>query len=204
MKGAKFLHIILLCFCLTNVYCQEQTSERKESTLDFISYFSFGLNYPFQFGKTVLAEAHTPNIGISAELGLLSFKKYNFGIGTDMNHYSVENIELVGDYDTSKHNSYYAFLSFEQKVLNKLSLSPIIGFGSSELVIKKSGKRRGKQDGTEFRIGTTVNYNFNKNNAICLKINYIINNYDVNTVESLEYFYGKSKQIQTAIVYKFK
>ncbi|MDI1316969.1 hypothetical protein [Flavobacterium sp.] len=204
MKVSKFLHLMLFCCCLTNGYCQKQTVKKKESKVDFICYFSFGINYPFQLGKTVLAEAHSPNIGISAELGLVNFKKYNFGIGSDMNNYTVENIEIVGDYDTSKHNSYYVFLSFEQKVLNKLSLSPIIGFGSSELVIKKSGKRRGKQDGTEFRIGTAFNFNFSKNNAICLKVNYILNNYDVNTVESLQYFYGKSNQIQTAIVYKFK
>ncbi len=203
MKVSNLFYLLFLSCCLTNVYGQDQENGIKKSKIDFKCYFSFGINYPFQFGKTVLAEAHTPNVGISAELGFLNFKKFNFGIGSDMNSYSVENIQIVGDYDTSKHNSYYAFLSFEQKVYNKFSIAPIIGFGSSELVIKKGGTRRGKQDGTEFRIGTTVNFNFTKYNALCLKINYILNNYDVNTVESLQNFYGTSQQIQTAIAYKF-
>ncbi|MEM0543352.1 hypothetical protein WFZ85_12055 [Flavobacterium sp. j3] len=69
------------------------------------------------------------------------------------------------------------------------------------MVIKKSGKRRGAQDGKEFRLGTSINYNFDKHNALCLSILYVNNKYDVKTEETLEDFFGKSNSIQIGIIY---
>jgi hypothetical protein len=81
-------------------------------------------------------------------------------------------------------------------------LSPNIGYGYSELVIRKNNKRRGAQDGTELRLGTLISYNFNKLNSLCFSIMYVNNNYDVKTNESLQDFFSKSNSIQIGVVYR--
>lgn len=203
MKVIKLIYIFIISSSFHNAFSQEEKILTKDSKLDFKPYFFIGFNAPFQYGNTALADAHSSNIGFSAQLGLLTFKGFYFGFGTDSDEYNVEKTELIGNYPISKHNSYFAFLSYEFEVMKKISFSPIIGFGSSELVIKKGGKRRGKQDGNEFRIGTSINYNINKKNAICLNINYINNVYEVNTTESLQEYFSRSNQIQIGLGYKF-
>jgi hypothetical protein len=203
MNIFKLISSCILIFYSTSLIGQEIISKKENSKLDFKPYFSIGISVPIQFGNTALAKGHGSGVGFAAELGVLTYQKFYVGLGTDSNAYNVTNQAIIGNYPISKHNSYYGFLSYEFNVIDKFSLSPSIGFGSSELVIKKSGKRRGEQDGNEFRIGTSINYNFNTLNALALKVNYINNVYDVNTNEEFQDFFSKSNQIQIAIVYKF-
>lgn len=200
----KMIRILLLIVvACSDGYSQEPEEPKIKHSVQIKPYFLFGFNVPIQFGDTALATAHSSNVGFVAELGLLTYRNFYAGVGSNMHNYTVQNRQIMGNYYTSKHNSYYGFISYEFPSVSKFSLAPSIGYGFSELVMKKGGSRRGKQSGEEFRIGTAVIYNLNKTNAVCLTIYYINNNYAVNTTESLQDFFGKSNQIQIALAYKF-
>ena len=197
--GNKFL---ILLFLFIFPFCFSQ--ETKDNKLNLKTSFSIGFIYPIQFGSTALAEGHSSNLGFTSSLGILEYSNFSAGIGLDYIFYSVEDKQLIGNYGSSKHNSYFFYLNYNYPISKKISLSPTFGYGYSELVIKKSGKRRGAQDGKEIRLGTSINYNFDKQNALCLLIQYVNNRYDVRTEEALEDFFGKSNSIQIGIIYKTK
>ena len=198
----KILQIAFLLI-LQIVYSQNHITS-KTNQFEFKTSFSIGFIYPIEFGSTALAEGHSSNLGLTSSLGILKYSNFSAGIGLDYLSYSVENKQLIGNYESSKHNSYFFYLNYDYPIYKKFSLTPTIGYGYSELVIKKSGKRRGAQDGKEFRLGTSINYNFNQHNALCFSILYVNNRYDVKTEEALEDFFGKSNSIQIGIIYKTK
>ena len=198
----KFKSLFLALFLICQfVYCQTNT-ESKNSNIQFKISFNVGPIYPIEFGETALAKAHSANIGLTSSLGLLKYSNFSTGIGFDLINYSVDNKQIIGDYENSKHNSYFIFVNYDYEVSKLFSLTPTIGYGASELVIRKDGKRRGKQDGKELRLGTSINYNFNKQNALCFSIMYINNTYNVKANESLQDFFSKSNSIQLGIIYK--
>lgn len=200
----KFLLLVYIFF-FTSCFSQEgEEKKTNNKRISLNSSFSVGLIYPIEFGTTALAKGHSSNVGLTTSLGLVEFSNFTFGIGLDYIFYSVEDKQLIGNYGSSKHNSYFMFLNYDYPISKKLSLNPIFGYGYSELVIKKSGKRRGAQDGNEMRIGTSFNYNFNDNNVLCFSILYVNNRYVVNTTESLKDFFEKSNSIQIGIIYKTK
>lgn len=196
--NSLFLALFLIC---QFVYCQTNT-ESKNPNIQFKISFIVGPIYPIEFGETALAKAHSANIGLTSSLRLLEYSNFSTGVGLDLINYSVDNKQLIGDYENSKHNSYFIFINYDYEISKKLLLTPNIGYGASELVIRKDGKGRGKQDGKELRMGTSINYNFDKHNALCFTIMYVNNTYDVKANESLQDFFSKSNSIQFGIVYR--
>ena len=186
-----------------NCFSQEIIQPQK-SKLQLDSSFLVGFIYPIQFGNTALSKGHDTDYGFTSSFGLLKYNGICAGIGLDMVYYQVKNKQIIGDYQNSKHNSYFGFIKYDFNLSKKISFTPNIGYGYSELVIRKNSKRRGSQDGNEFRLGTFINYNFNNQNALSLSVMYVNNVYDVKTNEEFQDFFSKSNSIQLGLVYKTK
>lgn len=198
----RFKSLLFALFLMSQIGYSQEKTEPKKNKLQLDSSFIVGFIYPIEFGNTALSKGHNANLGLTSTFGLLKYNKISAGIGLDMVIYSVKDKQIIGDYDNSKHNSYFGFVKYDYNLTNKISFSPNIGYGYSELVIRKNNKRRGAQDGTEFRLGTLISYNFNKQNALCFSIMYVNNTYDVKANESLQDFFSKSNSIQIGIVYR--
>lgn len=185
--------------------CYSQ-SKNKIATSEFIfkTSLSMGAIYPIEFGKTALSEAHSSNIGFTATVGLIQYSGFTAGLGFDHVRYNVDDTQIIGVYESSIHNSYFITLNYEYPLTDKFSLTPSIGYGESNLAIRKGDKNRGSQDGKEFRLGSSLNYNFNDHNAICFSLLYVNNNYIVNANETVKDYFKKSNSIQLAIVYRIR
>lgn len=198
----KIKFLLFAIFLISQVVCSQEKTESKKNKLQLDSSFIVGFIYPVEFGNTALSKGHSTEFGLTSSFGLLKYNKFCLGVGLDMVIYSVKDKQIIGEYQTSKHNSYFGFVKYDYNITNKISLSPNVGYGYSELVIRKNSKRRGAQDGAELRLGTFINYNFNKQNTLSLSIMYVNNTYEVKTNESLQDFFSKSNSIQFGIVYK--
>lgn len=203
MKTKIVLIIVSLLFVCQFAYSQSEIKKAPEN-LKIKTSFTIGPIYPIEFGNTALAKAHSYIFGFTSTLGLLKYSNFSAGFGVDYVSYSVKNKQIIGDYQSSNHNSLFIFLNYDYDLNNKWTLTPNIGYGTSELVIRKDGKRRGSQDGKEFRIGSSINYNLNKNNAFCFSLLYVNNNYNVKANESIKDFFKKSNSIQLGIIYRTK
>jgi hypothetical protein len=197
-----FLQIAFLLI-LQIGYTQNDTFS-TDNQLSLKPYFSIGCIYPIEFGSTALSEGHTANIGVNSSLGILRYSNFSAGFGIDFVSYSVKNEQIIGDFERSNHYSCFGFINYDYPIGNKVSLTPSFGYGVSELSIRKNKTRRGMQDGKEIRLGTSINYNFNQHNALCLSILYVNNRYDVNTNEAVKDYFGKSNSIQIGILYRLK
>lgn len=200
----KYLTLGISMFLVFQSCFSQKNSDANDTRLRIRTTFSFGAIYPIEFGNTALSKAHSPNVGFTTSVGLLKFTSFSAGFGVDLVGYNVTDTQITGDYTTSKHNSYFIFLNYDYDLTTKFSITPTIGYGESELAIRKSSKRRGSQDGKEFRLGSSINYNINKYNAFCFSILYVNNTYNVNANESIKDYFKKSNSIQLGIVYRIR
>jgi hypothetical protein len=159
--------------------------------------------YPIQLGDNSLSDGHSPNVGFGAQLYLPKFENFRLGFGGDYIKYSVEKANLIGPIDNSIYLSLFAILSYDITIKSNFNLSPCIGYGATSLDMKSNQYDISPQEGTEFRIGIYGDYNFTKHFACFFGINYISNQFDINTNQTYEDYFGKASSIQFSIGMKF-
>jgi hypothetical protein len=87
--------------------------------------------------------------------------------------------------------------------MEKITITPNLGYGSAELSMRSSSKSFGSQDGNEYRIGVVGSFYFSEYSAVTFGVRYIHTKLDINTHPDYEKFYGQMNQVQFAVGFAF-
>lgn len=193
--------LLVLLLISQSFYCQESSQIKK---VNFENYFRFNLVLPFQTGNHSLAKDFDSNVGVNANLSLVSFEEFSFNIGYEFSQYKVTNFSNIGAIDYVNFSVIYGEIDYDIKVYNYLKLIPNIGYGYVRNNYKSSGRKFGVQEGTELRLGTMLNYNFTETFSTFIGFNYIFTNLNINTNKDYEDYFGKANRVQISLGIKFE
>lgn len=204
----KIFTLLMLSFVLQN-FAQEVAPENQNDTitpntiqhkkgrqLRFNIVSRVYCVVPKQFGDHVLADAHRSGIGIGTSLSLLEYKNIRLTGGLEVVQYNVNDVAKAGNFKNTTNTSFHGAISYDFKLSDDFIIAPNIGYGYSRIKQKLNSEREATQSGNHFRVGLISDYSMNKHFAFFLGIHYIDSNFDIETNQAHEDYFGKSTQLQ--------
>jgi len=196
----KIFFVALLLTTQLN-FCQENNDVKKVS---FENYFRFNFILPFQTGNHSLAKDFEPKIGFNTNLSLVSYNNFSLVFGYQFSRYHVINSSNVGDINRLNYSVIYGEIDYDVVVYDKLKVIPNVGYGYVNNKYKSGKRNFGSQEGTEFRLGTSINYNFTKTFSTFIGFNYVLTDLNINTNKAYEDYFGKANRFQINLGVKFE
>ncbi|WP_338378487.1 hypothetical protein [uncultured Flavobacterium sp.] len=196
----KIFFVALLLTSQLN-FCQENNDVKKVS---FENYFRFNFILPIQTGNHSLAKDFEPKIGFNTNLSLVSYNNFSLVFGYQFSRYHVINSSNVGDINRLNYSVIYGEIDYDIVVYDKLKVIPNIGYGYVNNKYKSAKRNFGSQEGTEFRLGTSINYNFTKTFSTFIGFNYVLTDLNINTNKAYEDYFGKASRFQINLGVKFE
>lgn len=193
------MKITTLLLLLVSAAVFSQETDRFEIN----GLWKFQLLHPVHFGDNALAKGYDSDLGFGLEIGLFKYNNLRFGIGYNIVQYKVTDTQMIGNIRNGNYTSIYGSFSYEYQIIDAISVIPNIGYGYAKLANRSSSKSFGSQDGNEFRVGLTGNYNFTKFSSVYIGVQFIHTTLDVKTAPEYVDYFGKMNQIQLAVGVQF-
>lgn len=183
------------------IFSQENKDVKK---VNFENYFRFNFIFPIQTGNHSLAKDFKPKTGFNTNLSLVSYNNFSLVFGYQFSRYHVTNSSNIGDINRLNYSVIYGEIDYDAIVYEKLKVIPNIGYGYVNNKYKSGTRNFGSQEGTEFRLGTLVNYNFSNTFSTFIGFNYVFTNLNITTNKEFEDYFGKATRFQINLGVKFE
>ncbi len=197
MKNVLFILLFLVSSCVLG---QDKREEKKSIVQPF---FRLSLLNHSQLGNYSLAKDFKSALGVNMALSIVTVKRFSFVTGFHYNTYEITNPQNVGNINWLIFRSLYAEIDYTVPVTNEISVVPLISCGYVENQYTSGSRKFGIQDGSEFKVGSIINYRFNKVLSVFAGCNYAMTNLDIETAEEYVDYFGKAKRIEVQFGLKF-
>jgi outer membrane protein W len=181
---------------------QEQT-QSDEHAFNFETKVRLHAILPIGIGNHYLAEANDSNLSAGFNMSFFEYHHFRLLFGVDHIFYEPTDINITADINRSRYTSFNFNVSYEIPVVEKFSVQPYIGFGSSELYFRRTASTVNasdvsirKQRGKEFRVGIYLDYKLNDIVTVFTGGNYVGSKMKINTASELESYFGKAETAQ--------
>ncbi len=198
MKKIVFLVVVLIS---PFFYSQEKKQVKK---IDFEPFFRLNLILPIQTGNHSLANDFDAELGFNTNLSLISYDEFSFNIGYQFSKYKVTNLSNIGNINHLNFAVIYGEIDYDIVIYDNLKIIPTIGYGYVSNKYKSNSRKFGIQEGTELRLGSMLNYNFNQTFSTFIGFNYVFTHLNINTNKDFEDYFGKANRFQISLGIKFE
>lgn len=178
-------------------------TEEKDRPFNFDARFRIHGILPISMGNNYLADANKSLISVGANLSLFELYDFRLVLGVDHILYDATDHYIAADVTRSRNTSFYAIVSYEVPITDKLSVQPYIGGGWDEVYYRRSDNSTNledvsikKQRGNDFRVGMYIDYELSKRFAVFTGVNYVANSYTIHTAKEYESYFGKAQTVQ--------
>jgi hypothetical protein len=197
MKKICFFSLIISQF----IWSQEQV---KPQQLEFEPSFRINIAQNINYGTNFLADANKPALGYGFDFGFMSYSKFNAYFGYEHSYYRTTNIEKAGNINSTRLNTLSFKVLYETPIYKDFSVQPFIGVGAPTLHFKSGDQSFGKQNGTDFTIGSYVYYKIAKSFAIYLGAEMNYSKYKIETVPEYEAYYKNANAVKISCGIRLK
>lgn len=197
MKKMYFFSLIISQL----IWSQEQIKPKK---LEFEPSFRMNIAQNINYGTNFLADANNPALGYGFDFGFLHYSNFNAYFGYEHSYYRTTKIEKTGNINSTRLNSLTFKVLYETPVCKDFSAQPFIGVGAPTLHFKSDDQSFGRQNGTDFTIGSYLNYNLSKSFAIYLGAEMNYSKYKIETVPEYESYYKNANAIKISCGIRLK
>lgn len=186
-----------IAICLLFV-CGIASAQDKDANEPFRFNLGFRLGYlqPVATGSTALAEGFTPKWGIGNEVDLVSWHHFRLGYGMALEGYEVSDKDIVGAFSNGFYSSFFGALSYNRRLSDKWVLTPSLSVGAANFDMSGATLKVISQNGTEFRLGSSLNYQLGRGTYVYVSAFYAMSKMGVRSTAEFADYYGKMSHFQ--------
>lgn len=170
----------------------------SQNKVFFFNEINFAYTVPNQLENTFLKEGFKNNFGFFSEFEHITYKRFGFINGFQINEYSVTNRAIAGNSKSATLQTIHLKVVYHLKVANKINIDPYIGYGFIEF------KGIDKTFGNSYILGTNFNYNIYKKLSLLVGVQYNATQYDITTNAAEKHFFNSSNNLQLNIGLNFR
>lgn len=197
--------VFLLLFSAT-VFAQENDSLQVQEKKIFKFEETFSMYYVVanQSGNHTLAKDYSNRFGFGSRLTLFSLAKFNLGAGGEYVTYSVSNQSNAGNFNKGTYKNFFFLVNYPIQVAPRFTLTPVAAIGALQFTQRQRGIRHSHQEGINYRIGVSADYEVAPEMDLFLGLEFIDTRFNLNANPEIFDYYGKSKNLQMSIGIRFK
>jgi hypothetical protein len=169
-----------------------------QSKVKFFNEVNIAYTVPNQLENTFLKEGFKNNFGFFSEFEHVTYKKFGFINGFQINKYNVTNSSVAGNAKNATLQTIHLKLVYHLKVTNKINIDPYVGYGFIEF------RNINKTYGNSYILGTNFNYNLYKKLSLLVGVQYNATQYDITTNAAEKLFFNSSNNLQLNIGLNFR
>lgn len=196
--------VVILLFFTLQLTAQENDSIKKNKTIEFHETFSIYSIIPNQIGNHTLAKDYKNRFGLGSRLTLISIKNFNIGLGGEYISYKVTNSSNAGNFSYGNYKNAFVIINYPIIIAKKIQINPTTGIGLLEFTQRERSVRYSNQNGSNYRIGISTDYELGKEIDAFFGVEYIYTKFKLNANPEILDYYGKSNQFQITLGIKFK
>lgn len=185
-------------------FAQNQESKSTEKTVKFEETFRIYYVIPNQIGNHSLAKDYENRFGFGSKLTLVSIKNFNLGFGGEYVAYTITDKSSAGNFSKGNYKNAFFLVNYPIPISSKFTINSNAAIGVLEFTQRENQVRQSHQNGTNFRLGMSTDYELGKEVDVFFGIDYIYTKFKLNANPEIIDYFGKSNNLQFTIGFNFK
>jgi len=202
MFNCSYLYILCFLTFSLSLKAQDEENVSKESSRRFFTY-QISIVKPVAFGDNFADNGLKQLVGYDLSLRFYIFRSIFLGVEGGSFIATVENEDLVGDFDQSNANTYGLTAGYTFQLNKNHLVDAGLSYGAVNYRNSKDGlDDRFVDSGNYLKINGQYNYRINKNISVFAFTNLRLDRLDIKTSPNIDSFINQSNYVIFGIGFK--